>query len=98
MKNRFHSAIIDASETRAMFVLMVVIFLRAKRIIPTLRPHHLLIPATTLQIIVFVFAALHPEHFIPTLAIGNFIIVGIAILPSTFQHPKPSVHWVKTQQ
>lgn len=95
MEKRFYRAVEEASELRALFVLLVVYALKIYRIIPTLRPTQLLIPATISQIIIFMIAALRIENFISTIAIGNLIIVAIAIFPSTFQQPALKAHWVK---
>ena len=94
MKSRFYKSLEQASEFRTLFVLLVVLALRARRIIPTLRPHHLLIPAVITQIIIFSLAALHPDTLFITATIGNLIIVGIAIYPSTTKRSFKA-HWVR---
>ena len=98
MRKRFKEQVEQASELRALFVLIVIYALRARRIIPTLRPHQLLIPATILQIIIFIVAITTTENFILTIAVGNLIVVALAIYPSTFQQPKQPVHWVKHER
>jgi len=97
MKKQFEKAVHASSEVRALFVLLVIMALRVWRFIPTLRPQHLLVPASLLQMIVFVIAALNPHKFISIASIGFFIVVGFALIPSTFQRPKstPTVHWVQ---
>lgn len=98
MKNRFYKAVEQASETRALFVLLVVLTLRAWRAIPNLRPHHLLVPITLTQIILFIFTAITTPHLlIQNIAIGNLLIVGIANIPTLFQRPKPKFHWVNNE-
>lgn len=91
MKERFKKAVLETTELRALLILGLLLCLRAWRAIPKLRPTQLLLPATLLQMIVFVIAALNKENFLIILAIGNFIIVGLAMLPSTFIRPKASV-------
>ena len=60
----------------------------------SIRPIHLLLPATLLQILVFLAAIVNVEHFASIFAAGNLSIVGLALLPSTLQKPKPLVHWI----
>lgn len=95
MKKRFQKSLEHASEARALFVLLVVLALRARRVIPTLRPMQLLIPATLMQIAVLMIAAFFPHNFILIFAVGNFIVVGIVLFPFLALQPKPSAHWVK---
>lgn len=59
-----------------------------------LRPVQLLIPATLLQISAFILAAYHPKNFISIAALGNLIVVALALLPMTFPRPIKA-HWVK---
>lgn len=89
MKRRFDKSLEQATEVRALFVLLVVMYLRARRAIPTLRPIQLLIPATMMQIAVLIFAAFFPNNFIVIFAVGNFIVVGIVLLPF-LMYPKNS--------
>lgn len=96
MKKRFRDAVEQSTEIHALFVLGVVLFLRAWRAIPTLRPHQILIPATISQITVFIISVFNIEQFIIINAIGNMLIVGIALFPSTFQKQKSAIHWVKS--
>ncbi|RJP53327.1 MAG: hypothetical protein C4583_04940 [Anaerolineaceae bacterium] len=94
MNRRLHDAVLQASETRAFLVLMVVLSLRARNTIASLRPAQMLLPITLLQNIVLGLAALSRQHFVSIFAIGNFIIVWLAILPSMFL-PRPiRAHWV----
>jgi hypothetical protein len=94
VKSRLYKALEETSELRVFFVLLVILALRAWRIIPTLRPQQIIIPATLLQIFILVIAACFSQHFISTVAIGNFIVVGIALLPMTFPRPIKA-HWVR---
>ena len=98
MKKRFEKAVLESSEIRVLFVLLVVLGLRVWRIIPTLRPQHLLVPASLLQMIVFVIAALNPHKFIPIASIGFFVVVGFALIPSTFQRPRTTAHRIKNAE
>ena len=59
-----------------------------------LHPRQILIPATLLQILIFILAAYSSQHFISTLAIGNLIVVGIALLPMTLPRAFKA-HWIK---
>ena len=94
MNRRFYDAVSQASEGRALIVLMVVLTLRAWRAIPHLRPVHLLIPLSISQILLFVFTALDPRTFFFMFPAGSFVIAWFAILPLSF--PKPvKAHWVK---
>lgn len=58
----------------------------------SVRPIHMLLPATFLQILVFVCAIMNVEYFATIFAAGNLSIVGLALLPSTLQRPKPAFH------
>ncbi len=80
MHHRLYNALRRSSEMRALFVLGIVIVLRAWRVIPTLRPHQMMMPAALMQIIVLVLAGL-TEHFIFGFVIGNFVIVAFLMLP-----------------
>lgn len=94
MNRRLHDALLQASETRAFFVLMVMLALRARNIIRPLRPAQMLLPLTLLQIFVFAISAIAPSKSIYIFGIGNFIVVWLAMLPSMF-HPRPiRAHWV----
>jgi len=84
----------DISDIRALLVLSVLLFLRFKRTIPTLRPRQIIIPATIAQIIIFTIAAFHPTTLLTVAAIGNLIVVAIAIYPSTYPH-QIKAHWVR---
>ncbi len=97
MKSRFNRSLEQATEVRALFVLLVIMFLRARRIIPTLRPIQLLIPATMMQIAVLMIAAFFPHNFIVIFAVGNLLVVGIVLVPFLLLQPKPTVHWVKSK-
>lgn len=57
-----------------------------------LRPIHLLVPATLVQIAVFIHASLHPEKFFYIVTVGNLLVVSVAMLPSTL---RKKYHWVK---
>lgn len=95
MKRQFNKSLESASEARALLVLLLVYAIHAKRIIPTLRPHQLILPATFMQIIVLTVAALNTDHFLFIFAIGNLTVVAIALLPFLMIPPKPTAHWVK---
>jgi hypothetical protein len=88
MKKQFEKAVIESTEIRALFVLGVVLVLRAWRALPHLRPHQLLFPITFMQIIVFVISALDPTQFLQTFAVGNLVIVAIGVFPMTLQKVK----------
>lgn len=60
-----------------------------------LRPVQILFPVTLSQIGVFLLAILNQDYFLPTLSTGNFIILGLALVPATLQQPKPKIHWVE---
>lgn len=90
MKNRLLDAVKNSTEIRALIVLIVLLILRAWRAIPHLRPTQLLVPASLMQMLVFITAAINEENFILNLAIGNFIVVGLALLPMTFAKPNKS--------
>ena len=92
MKRRFNKALELSSELRAFLVLLVVIAMRARRAIPTLRPIQLLIPATLMQITVLMIAAFFPYNFIVIFAVGNFIVVGIVLIPFLMLQPKSNIH------
>ena len=95
MKKRFNQALEQATIFHTLYVLLVVIYLRARHALPNLRLRHLLFPAVFAQIIVFFFAIQFPA-FLFFSAIGNLIIAGIAFYPSTIQRPLPiRAHWVK---
>lgn len=88
MKKQFRDAVERSTELRAIFVLGVVLVLRAWRALPHLRPQQLLFPITFMQLIVFIIAALEPTRFFYVFAIGNFVVVGIGIFPMTLQKVK----------
>lgn len=58
------------------------------------RPIHVLLPATFLQIGVFVLAFINHDHFATIFAAGNVSIIGWALIPVHIQKPKPLYHWV----
>jgi hypothetical protein len=63
--------------------------------LPRLGPRRILIPSAFAQITVFVYAALSPvDKFLPLFAVGNLIIIALAIFPMLVQPPKPTAHWV----
>lgn len=94
MNRRLYDAVAQTSEARALFVLLVVLSLRAWRSIPHLRPVHLLIPLSLAQIILFVITALHPHNFLYTFSAGCFFIALFSLLPITVPRPLKA-HWVK---
>lgn len=94
MNRRLYDAVEQASETRAFIVLLVVLILRARNAIPSLRPAQMLVPLTLLQILVFILAASYPPKSLYIFAIGNFIVVWFAMLPSIFPARPHKVHWV----
>lgn len=91
MRRRFRETVERSTELRALFVLGVVLILRAWRSIPYLRPTQLLVPATLMQIVIFVTAAIKEKDFLLNLAIGNLIVVGLALMPMTLAKPKPTM-------
>lgn len=57
--------------------------------IRSLTPVKMLIPITLLQIVIFITAALNQDNFIYIIAIGNFVVVGIAMIPLALHRPEP---------
>jgi len=53
------------------------------------------LPVSLLQMGAFVVATRYPDNFVPIAAIGNFIVVGIAILPGTIFR-STNAHWVRS--
>lgn len=97
MRHRLHDALHHSSEIRALFVLIVLIALRAWRKVLTLRPYQMAMPAALLQIIIFVLAAL-TEHFILGFAVGNFMIAALIMLPVMLKPAEVKVHWVRPEE
>lgn len=62
--------------------------------IHNMRPIHVLLPATVLQIGVFVLAFINHDYFAPIFAAGNVSIIGLALIPVHIRQPKPLYHWV----
>lgn len=81
MNRRLYNAISKASEARALFILLVVFVLRARSRLPHLHPANIAIPATLAQAAVFLFAVLHPDESIFIFALGNFIVIALALVP-----------------
>lgn len=98
MKQRFEKAVLESTELKALLALGLLLCLRAWRAIPHLHPIQILVPATLLQMIVFIVAALNRDNLFFILAIGNFIVVGLALFPMTLAKPKPSVDQVKIEK
>jgi hypothetical protein len=98
MKKRLIEAVKDASEFRALLVLIVLLSLRAWRAIPKLRPIHLAIPATLVLVTTLILAALSPSKYIITFSIGLFIVLAIFMFPMLRQPQKPTAHWVGTHK
>jgi len=75
----------------------IVIFARIlliKEKISKIRPRQLIIPTSILQILLFSISTLtNYENKITIFAVGNMIIMGIAIAPMTVW--KPRAHWIK---
>jgi hypothetical protein len=71
---------------------IIVLFYVIKRwlqfTLSNLHPSRILVPVTLAQIILFALTLYHSERPFPTLAIGNFVIVGIAIFPMTLRKVK----------
>lgn len=65
-----------------------------------LRPVHMLWPAVLGQVLVFIVSLNLPvERALTTLAIGNLVVVALAISPMLFRSPRPersrsTAHWV----
>ena len=59
-----------------------------------MRPIHVLLPATVLQIGVFLLAIINHDYFAHIFAVGNLSIVGLALIPLHIRKPKPLQHWV----
>jgi hypothetical protein len=94
-KKYLRELILNASETQVRLALFVLSMRRAWRIIPTLQPKQIALPASLLQMCAFIIAAQYPQNFITIAAIGNFIVVGIAILPGTIFR-STNAHWVRS--
>lgn len=94
MKKQYEQAVKDTTEARALLLLIYVLYLRARRAIPSLRPIHLLFPATISQLTVFFIALANIEKFLYIFAIGNLLVVSIVLFPSTIQRT-PKAHWVR---
>lgn len=92
-KKYLKNLILETSESRALFLLIVLQLLRLKRAIPFLRPRQIIVPVTIAQILAFILAARHPSFLILS-ALANLIIVGIALIPSTYPRPIQA-HWVR---
>jgi hypothetical protein len=64
-------------------ILFYVLRLHLRTRLHSLRPGHLLIPAAVSQMVLFAWVILHPvEPVLYNLAIGNLLIIAVAILPS----------------
>lgn len=63
--------------------------------IARLRPATLLIPVTLAQIAVFVLTVLYSRNLLVMFAVGNMLIVGIAVFPLTLIRPRPAAHWIR---
>ena len=98
MHRRLHHALGGSSEMRALFVSIILFALRTWRRIRSLHPRQVILPATIVQIAVFVFAAWTPEHFVFTFAGGNFMILAFIMLPVMLRPAEVKVHWVKPQE
>lgn len=93
-KKQLRQLILNAPEAQIQLVLFIMLVRRSWRAVPHLRPHHIIIPTTLSQIFILILAACFSRNFISTVAIGNLIVVGIALLPMTLPHPLKA-HWVK---
>lgn len=78
---------LNKNDLRVILWLTRLKWLRHK--ISLLTPLKMLIPITLLQIIVFITAALNQDKFIYIVGIGNFIVVGIAMIPLALYRPEP---------
>jgi hypothetical protein len=66
-----------------LLILLYVERLHLRARLRRLRPVHLLIPTALAQMILFAWVLLHPvEPILSNLAIGNLLIIALAILPS----------------
>lgn len=97
MKKRLLKAIENTSELRALFVLCVLLALRAWRVIPNLRPNQLAIPAALSLIITLIIAASSPGRFIVIFPTGLFIVMAIFMFPMLQKPPRPTAHWLKDE-
>lgn len=98
MKQRFDKAVIEASEIRVLLALGVLLFLRAWRAVPKLRPAHLAVPATLAIIFTLVIAASSPLKFFIIFFTGLFITLAVFMFPMLRQSPKPSAHWIRPNE
>lgn len=61
-----------------------------------LRPIHMLFPSVLAQVVWFISLIIRPdEYFFSMFITGNLFITALAVLPSAFAQPRPSVHWVR---
>lgn len=61
-----------------------------------LRPIHMLFPSVLAQVTWFVIIMARPtDNFFGLLVTGNLVITALAVLPSAFVRPRPTVHWVR---
>lgn len=98
MKKQFTEAVKSSTEFRALFVLGVLLILRAWRSIPKLRPMQLALPATLTLIITFIISAYSPFKFILIFSTGLFIVLAVFMFPMLRQPPKPTAHWIKADE
>lgn len=82
------------SEYDLLIVLWYVRFCWLKNKVRQLTPMQILLPASILQIFSFIYFALQ-DNFLVNMAVGNMLIVGIALIPMTLKKPKSKIHWVK---
>lgn len=78
---------LNKNDLRVILWLTRLKWLRHK--ISLLTPVKMLIPITLLQVIVFITAVLNQHIFLHIIAIGNFIVVGIAMIPLALYRPEP---------
>jgi hypothetical protein len=93
-QNELETNLQPLSKTDLYIVLWYVRLRWLRYKISLLRPQQIIIPATLLQIVVLILAALHPHNFIFIVSIGSFIVVALALLPMTLPRPLKA-HWIR---
>lgn len=94
-QNELETNLQSLSKTDLHFILWYVRLRWLRHKVSQLQPAQILIPTSIMQIAVFILSAYHAQNFILTASIGNLIVVGLALLPSTFPRPLKA-HWVSS--
>jgi len=98
MRKQFTEAVKSSTDFRALLALGLLLYIRAWRSIPKLRPIHLALPATLALITTIIIAAYTPLKFLLIFSTGLFIVLAITMFPMLRQPPKPTAHWVKADE